>query len=115
MRDPQHELFVQRLKRVNRTNRRGGGFEAAGTLGRSYYTAQARRRSVWRPAFVAAAGFLCVKAVMLSHIGTEAYQARVDEMRQGSATQAVGAFVMQMDPATVWMSALIVTALKPEA
>ncbi len=115
MRDPQHELFVQRLKRVNRVNRRGGGFEAVGTLGRSFYSAQARRRTVWRPAFYAAVGFLCVKAIMLGHIGHDAYQARVDTMREGTTAQSIGAFVMHMDPATIWLSELYTTAFKQDA
>ncbi len=115
MHDPQHELFVQRLKRVNRLNRRGGGFEAAGTLGRSYYTAQSRRRSLWRPMLMAAISFLCIKAITLSIIGASAYQVRIDALHQGNTAQRVGGFVMQMDPATVWLSDLFTVAFKQDA
>ena len=112
MYDPQHQLFVQRIKRVNRANRRGLGFEAVGTLGRSHYNTQERRRNYWRPALFAAVGFLGVKAIMLTNIGVADYEARVEAMSAGTAMNQFAAFVMQMDPATIWMADQLAIAFK---
>lgn len=104
MNDPQHEIFVKRLKRVERLNRRGAGFEATGTLGRSYYTKRARKRSLWGPVIIAAVAFLVLKAIMVQQMGAFDYEARIESLRTGSTIEQVGAFVLQADPATLWLS-----------
>lgn len=103
MADPQMNEFYGRLKRVERIHRRGGGFEAEGTLGRP--RAVERRRSSWlRPLLLVVAGFLFLKALLLMQIGPIDYQERVDRLSQGTQVEQVGAWAMQMDPATVWVS-----------
>ena len=110
MNDPQHEIFVKRLKRVERLNRRGGGFEAVGTLGRSHYTRSRRRsRSIWGPVIIAALAFLILKSLMVQQMGALAYEQRIADLKTGTTVEQVGAFVLQADPATVWLSEQINT------
>ena len=37
-------------------------------------------------------------------LGQEAYDARVDKLRSGTIVEQMGAFVMQAEPATIWIS-----------
>ena len=49
MYDPQYEQFRGRLERLERMHRRGYGFEAPGTIGRSYYRSRSTLRlPLWR-------------------------------------------------------------------
>lgn len=103
MADPQMQEFYGRLKRVDRIHRRGGGFEAPGTLGRSYYTARPRR-SLLRPLLLLVAGFMILKAVLLVQIGEADFQGRVATLNEGSQLEQIGAWALQMDPATIWLA-----------
>ncbi len=104
MASSQQSEFIGRLQRVDRINRKGGGFEATGTLGRSFYNRKPRNRSFLRPLIFIAAGFLLIKAMLLTQIGAIDYQERVDRLAAGTQVEKAGAYVMQMDAATVWIS-----------
>lgn len=103
MADVHMKEFRGRLRRVERIRRRGGAFEAAGTLGRGGYVTR-ERRSLFRPLLITLAVGLILKAALLMQIGAQDYQDRVDRLAQGDRVEAVGAFLMQADPATVWLS-----------
>lgn len=104
MYDPQYQEFQGRLRRVDRIHRRGGGFEAVGTLGRSFYNQRTQRRPLLRVLMVVAAGFLAIKALLLMQIGTVDYQDRLQRLHDGSMVEQAGAYVMQIDPVTAWLS-----------
>ncbi|WP_152544678.1 hypothetical protein [Actibacterium mucosum] len=95
--------FRGRLRRIDKIRRKGGAFEATGTLGSRAYVVR-ERRSFFRPLLITIAIGLCLKAALLMQIGTEDYQDRVDRLAQGDRVEAFGAFLMQADPATVWLS-----------
>lgn len=101
MADPQVQEFHDRLKRVDSIHRRGGGFEAHGTLGRSQSGNASRRKSLLRPVLLVVASFMMLKAALLMQIGVIDYQERVERLSQGSQVEVVGAWVLQLDPATI--------------
>jgi hypothetical protein len=109
----QLKQFRQRLKRIARIHRRGGGFEAAGTLGQSFYTRQAKRqqRPVLRPAITIVATLVTMKAVAAASMEEGAYAARVANLSGGTAIERAGALVMKPDPISrtlaQWMQPLI--------
>lgn len=99
--------FYGRLGRIEDIHRAGGGFEADGTLGMAFYNARrrrGRRLGVLAPLALVAATILGLKAVVHATVGTELYEARVAELRDAGGVQAVGAYVLQADPATVAIS-----------
>jgi hypothetical protein len=99
--DPNHDNFDGRLGRIERLHAAGAGFEAKGTLGKSYYTAHRQRRRSHRLlslALVIATVLLTLKASMLLAVGSEAYDYRVQELRSGSTVDQIGAMVLQADP-----------------
>lgn len=97
--------FAGRLQRVHRIHRKGGGFEAAGTLGKSTMAAKPARRSYLRGALLVAGAFILIKALLLAQIGAASYSARVDALKDGGSTvEQIGAYVMQADPVTVWVA-----------
>ncbi|TCM84417.1 hypothetical protein [Rhodovulum steppense] len=105
MHDPQYEEFRDRLARLDRMHRQGYGFEAPGTLGRSFY----RRRAhdgvpVWRVIGMIALCMLMVKALILMQIGPDAYGAHLDRAAGDGIVQKVTVFVMQIDPITDWLA-----------
>ncbi|MGB8622510.1 MAG: hypothetical protein WCD16_06810 [Paracoccaceae bacterium] len=110
--DPNLRDFHGRLRRVNRIHRRGGGFEAAGTLGRSVYVERPAQRSLLRPLMLVLAFGLVLKAVLYIQIGPDDYQNRVERLRQGSQVEAIGAYVMQADAATVWLAGFLADVFK---
>lgn len=104
MYDPQLREFHGRLARLDKMHRRGFGFEAPGTLGRSYYTRRARRQvPVLRPLILVVAMVILIKAVLLSQIGAADYNERLARVSEGSAVERAGAYIMQIDPATAWL------------
>jgi hypothetical protein len=96
----QEQQFRHRLKRIDRIHRKGGGFEAVGTLGQSYYTRLARRgqRPVLRPALAIVAMLIVLKAVAAASMDEGAYAAQIDDLRRGDLVERAGAFVMAPDP-----------------
>jgi hypothetical protein len=112
MLDPQIQDFRGRLTRIERIHRRGGGFEAAGTLGRSSYTRRVGRRSLLRPMFLVVSSALVAKSILIAQIGEADYQERVGRLSPGTQIEQVGAYVMQADPLTLWMSGYVRELLK---
>ncbi|WP_074254901.1 hypothetical protein [Vannielia litorea] len=101
MADPIMQNFAGRIRRIEKIHRKGGGFEAAGTLGQSFYTRTKRtRRPVLRPALTVLTVFLVFKAMTLAHLGSADYTARLDGLRTGNTVQQVGAHLMAIDPIT---------------
>jgi hypothetical protein len=87
MADPNMTDFYRRAHRVQKDRARGYGFEAPGTLGRSYYTRPAApRRSLLWPAL-----FLLVVRV-------------ADLSASDGVVEQVGGWVMQADPVTLWVA-----------
>ena len=96
--------FAGRLQRVEHIHRKGGGFEAAGTLGKSHYNVKPVRRSYLRGAVLVAGSILLIKSLLLMQIGEANYQDRVARLSTGGYVETAGAYVMQMDPVTIWIS-----------
>ncbi|WP_149866382.1 hypothetical protein [Tropicimonas marinistellae] len=106
--------FTGRLRRIDRIHRQGGGFEAAGTLGQSYYTRERERRdqrSALRPALVVLAVIVIFKGFLLASNGENAYREKVATLKSGSAVERVGGFVMAVDPLALvvagWVKPLV--------
>ena len=108
MHDPNLIDFYDRVGRLQKAHASGQGFEAVGTLGRSYYTRRqrGRRRMGWiLPLFFVAAAVFGLKATIHYHVGDQTYQDRLTVMRQGEGFDRLGATLMQADPVTLWLSA----------
>lgn len=105
--DPNMKNFYGRIDRIERMHSAGAGFEAVGTLGMSYYSAQRRRsrRAAWvLPAALLVATIFGLKAGVHAMIGPELYQDRVAMLAQGGLVDQAGAFVLEAGPVTVWLS-----------
>lgn len=102
--------FYKRAARLERDRAHGLGFEATGTLGRSYYSRrqQIQRRSVLWPAMFLIAVAFVLKGAILYTTGAELYNARVEALRAApGVVEQVGGWVMQADPVTVQTSRAI--------
>ncbi|MFD0978102.1 hypothetical protein [Tropicimonas aquimaris] len=105
--------FSGRLRRIDKIHRRGGGFEAAGTLGQSHYTREKERRerrTALRPALMVLVVMVVFKGFLLAALGTETYAAKVVALKDGSIVEQIGGFVMAVDPLSraiaTWVSPL---------
>ncbi len=112
MTDPCIAEFTNRIARIEKARAKGFGFEAEGTLGRSFYSRRASRRKldfpVFRPVFTALFLGVALKSSLLFQLGTEAYETRVDSLLQGQGFDRVGGFLMQVDPLSAWTARQIV-------
>lgn len=104
MSDPSIAEFNSRIARIEKARTKGFGFEAEGTLGRSFYQ-RGQRRSGLRVPLVRPIVLLLVfgtllKAVFLQQLGTDAYDARVAGLLQGQGFDRIGGWLMQADPVT---------------
>ncbi len=99
MADPNMSDFYRRVDRIQKARAKGYGFEAPGTLGRSYYyRPRAERRGILGPlVFLLLAVFL-IKGIMISQIGRADYDARVTKLMAGEGVERVGGWLMQADP-----------------
>lgn len=106
MSTPYIKEFETRLRRIAKIRSKGGGFEAAGTLGQSYYTRQSRRRRapVLRYALIILAAVVLFKGLTLTNLGAAEYAKRVDALKSGTMVEQMGAMLMAPDPMTLTLS-----------
>lgn len=104
MSDPGFAEFHSRIDKIEKARAKGYGFEAAGTLGRSFYTKNKRRfRFPYALLRQSLALLICatvIKAVFLHQLGTAAYDQRVDKLMAGEGVDRIGGWLMQADPVT---------------
>jgi hypothetical protein len=112
--DRNMQNFYGRLGRINRVHESGGGFEAEGALGMSYYNARrkpARRAGILGPVVLVMMTVIAIKAAVLASIGPERYEERIAALRAGSSVEQAGAWVLQADPLTAVMAAKLSAVL----
>lgn len=101
MHDPNMTDFYGRVQRIRKARAKGLGFEAPGTLGRSfYYHPKSRRRSILGPVLFLAVCAVLLKGVIYNQIGAEAYNERVAALQNGDGVDKVGGWLMQEEAAT---------------
>lgn len=99
MSDPNMSEFYRRVERIQKARAKGHGFEAQGTLGRSFFTRpQPKRRGVLGPVLVLVLSVFLLKGLMISQIGRMEYQTRVDQLLTGAGMAPFGGWLMQVDP-----------------
>lgn len=99
--------FYGRVARIKKARAKGYGFEAAGTLGRSYYSQRATvraRNSMLKPALIVMLGAFGLKGAIHYQIGGSLYSERVAELKAGEGFDRLGGYLMQADPVTVFVS-----------
>lgn len=104
--------FYARVARFEKSQAKGYGHEAPGTLGRSvtYGLSKPRRRvSVMPLVFVVVAGF-GLKATILHTVGADVYKARVAALQAGQGFDRLGGWLMQVDPVTAYVAGKISNA-----
>lgn len=107
MADPNLNDFYQRVGRLERIHAKGHGHDAAGTLGRAAFRREVKvnRRPIFRVGLFILAFVFGLKGAVHSHMGAEAYQARIDRLSlDGDYVQAL---LMTADPLTRYVSHLI--------
>lgn len=108
MTDPNMSDFYGRVSRIQRMRAKGYGFEAPGTLGRSYYSRpQARRRSMLGPVLFMAFCVFLLKGTMYQQVGSETYNDRVAALMAGEGIEHVGGWLMQAEPVTIFVAGQI--------
>lgn len=107
MSDPQMREFSGRLRRIDKIHRRGGGFEAAGTLGQSHYTRlrlRNERRPLLRPLVIFVSVITLFKGALLAAIGQTAYTGTLVNLAEGGLVDQIGGFIMSIDPVTLTLA-----------
>jgi hypothetical protein len=105
--DEQHRQFGSRVKRIDKRHRKlVGGYATNMTNDGLIIPVPQRRRMRVPFAGVAllAIGLIAIKGVAYSVIGSSVYDARISALANGTQIERVGAWVMQADPLTVWVS-----------
>ena len=112
MTDPNMTDFYTRVARLEKARAKGYGFEAAGALGRSFYhKPTSRRRPILVPLIFMALCLFVLKGVLHHAIGAQVYEDRVATLAAGTGIAPVGAWVMQTDPLTLFISTQIAKGL----
>jgi hypothetical protein len=97
--------FYRRVSRIEKMRAKGYGFEADGTLGRSYYRRpKAQRRSLLGPILFVAFCVFLMKGTMYHEVGAETYSTRVASLLSGDGFDHVGGLVMQAEPITIFVA-----------
>ena len=103
--------FYGRIGRIQHIHDTGGGFEADGTLGMSYYNAHRGRRrrriGILAPLAVVAMAIVGVKSAVHATIGADLYNERVAALWSGGVPEQAVAYVLQADPATIAIASRI--------
>jgi hypothetical protein len=106
--DPNLNEFYGRVSRIEKAHRKGYGFEARGTMGRS--STWKRDRSSWRflkPLVVVMAVGLGLKGFIHHYVGADLYGERVAGLMASEGFDRVGGTLMQADVATLAISGLL--------
>ena len=112
MTDPNLKDFYGRVARLQKARAKGYGFEAAGTLGRSYFHPPAtQRRSVLGPILFLVLCTVLLKGMIHHSIGAQSYDERVASLRAGDGIERAGGWLMQAEPATVFVADQITRVL----
>ena len=102
MTDPNLKDFYGRVARLQKARAKGYGFEAAGTLGRSYYTRPStNRRSVLWPVLFLLLCTVLLKGIIYQSIGADSYGERVAALMAGDGIERAGGWLMQPEPDTI--------------
>ena len=105
MSDPNMKDFYSRVGRIERAHALGFGFEADGTLGKSYYRRLPVKR---RPAFRVGIFLLFVcfglKGAIHYHLGEAGLADRVAQIEARGGFDAVQGFLMRPEPVTRFIS-----------
>lgn len=100
--------FYGRIGRIQTTHDAGGGFEADGALGMSYYNAhrprRGRRIGILAPLALVAVAIVGLKSAVHATVGEEVYAQRVTALAEGGTAERIGAYVLQADPVTIAVS-----------
>ncbi len=106
MADYYQQEFDQRLKRIDRKNRRLARGYVASVNADGLIVARPRARvSVpWRGLLFILVVLLGLKAAMFTAMGPADYTGTVERLRAGTVVEQVGAYIMAADPATVWIA-----------
>ena len=99
MADPNLIDFYGRIARIEKARSQGLGFEAPGTLGRSYYYhAPKKRRSLVAPVLFVALCIFGLKGMILHSVGADSYNERVASLMSSEGFDRLGGWMMQADP-----------------
>jgi hypothetical protein len=115
MADAQLRGFTQRLKRIDRAHRRlARGYEPS-VLHDGLIVPVPRRRRVRIPfaglalILIAVLGF---KGAAHALLGADTYESRIAALAEGGAVERAGAWIMQADALTLWLSAQLSQVLR---
>ncbi|WP_166417336.1 hypothetical protein [Cochlodiniinecator piscidefendens] len=101
-----HE-FENRVRGIRKSHRKRGRGHIAAILDDGQVVVYSNRRPVsplWKSVGLITLAMLVLKASLLAYYGTESYADRVELLQSGSAIDQIGAFVMQEDPLSAWVS-----------
>ena len=105
MADPNLVDFYSNVARFEKKRAKGYGFDAAGTLGRSHFEKSSRkRRSLLAPLLLVAVCGIGLKAAIYQSVGAASYNDRVERLAQGEGFDRLGGWLMQADPATLFVA-----------
>lgn len=99
--------FYGRVGRIEKIHAAGGGFEAEGTLGMSYYNAKrnrSHRKGFLGPLVLVLMTVVAIKAAVHASIGPELYGERIATLEAGDMADRIGAYVLRADPLTLAIS-----------
>ena len=112
MADPNLTDFYGRVARFERARANGYGFDAPGTLGRSYFEKKSRPHKSWRgPVLLVIICIFGMKGAILQSVGGQAYDNRVAGLQAGEGFDRLGGWLMQADPVTVFVAEKITQAV----
>lgn len=110
MADANMQNFDQRLRRISKQHRKLAGGYVTSVNHDGLIIARPRRhgpRFPWKGLMLTAAMFLLFKGFLFASLGEITYEERVAKLRAGTVVEQAGAFAMQADPATLWVSSQI--------
>ena len=110
--DPNLNDFYSRVSRIEKLHAKGYGFEAAGTLGRKAPSRTGSRAAkLLKPLILALALGVCLKGTIHYYVGPQTYESRVSALAAGTGFDPVGAWLMQADPLSLYVSSQLNTLL----
>lgn len=106
----QFDEFDRRMRRISKRHSKLSNGYVTSVNPDGLVVAKPQRRSyrgLVRGLIILFAVMMIFKGVLHAQLGANAYEARVDALKQGTVVEQSGAWIMTPDPVTLWISSKV--------
>jgi len=115
MADAYQARFEKRIRRINKRHRKLARGYVAEVNGDGLIVVRPQRRTArfpWKGVALMFVALFAFKGILHAQLGAATFDERVGKLGNGTVVEKAGAWVMQADPVTLWVSSQVTPLVK---